>query len=530
MKKQYTILNAILIIYILSLSVGYAFLSESLTIRGVASTVEFYSGDNLPHTAVLRDTSNNRYHTATSVPTGITYSQESWNENTYTLTYNKSIDMILNTENTMDFTISFSNASVLEYTEGLSDVLTNTLNSSVSISKTVVAPNEIVDVTFSVDTKSLSPYGDDTIKASISYMLQGKRRYFNFIINLIGPKYYTFTINPTPSNAKVTINGVNTNSVSVLEGTEVSWSVSLGGYETQSRKEVVTQNITKDIKLVGRPILAQGNSEGEGSTFLNGPLAKNKVETITFEDTVEIGEGSIGSWDASAAKDGSVIAWYTDLDGNNLYELTIGGDGGVVASSLRNLFYNFTVLKRIDFNNSFDTSNAKDMYYVFGHCRELTSLDLTNFVTTSVTNMAGMFYGCSGLTSLNLSNFNTQSVTSMNSMFRECGGLTSLDLTNFVTTSVTNMAGMFYGCSGLTSLNLSNFNTQSVTNMSNMFYGCSGLTNLNIKNFAFGSIETYVLMFNHVPNSALITVKDQTAKDWVLARKSTFTNIVIATN
>ena len=60
--------------------------------------------------------------------------------------------------------------------------------------------------------------------------------------------------------------------------------------------------------------------------------------------------------------------------------------------------------------------------------------------------MLGMFYGCRNLISLDLSNFNTSSVTNMEYMFYNCKNLISLDLSNFNTSSVTSMRDMFYGC------------------------------------------------------------------------------------
>ena len=120
------------------------------------------------------------------------------------------------------------------------------------------------------------------------------------------------------------------------------------------------------------------------------------------------------------------------------------------------------IIKYIFKNN---LANAKGLFY---ECKNLISLDLSNFNTQNVTNMSTMFYGCSSLTNLNLSNFKTQNVTNMSCMFDGCSSLTNLNLSNFKTQNVTNMSGMFYECSSLTNLNLSNFNTQNVTNMNGM--------------------------------------------------------------
>ena len=66
-------------------------------------------------------------------------------------------------------------------------------------------------------------------------------------------------------------------------------------------------------------------------------------------------------------------------------------------------------------------------------------------------------------------------------MFWNCKNLTSLDLSNFNTENVTTMNDMFSGCKNLTSLNLSNFNTENVTYMEYMFYGCKNLTDVTLQ-------------------------------------------------
>ena len=143
----------------------------------------------------------------------------------------------------------------------------------------------------------------------------------------------------------------------------------------------------------------------------------------------------------------------------------------------------------------FNTQNVTDMGYMFSGCSGLTSLDLSHFNTQNVTNMGGMFSGCSGLTSLDLSHFNTQNVTDMRAMFHGCSGLTSLDVSHFNTQNVTNMVEMFYGCRRVTSLNLSHFNTKNVTNMHRMFSNCSGLTSLNLSHFNTQNVTDMSGMF-----------------------------------
>ena len=158
------------------------------------------------------------------------------------------------------------------------------------------------------------------------------------------------------------------------------------------------------------------------------------------------------------------------------------------------MFEGCSGLTSLDVSN-FNTQNVTGMGAMFGGCSGLTSLDLSNFNTQNVTNMGAMFLGCSGLTSLDVSHFDTQNVTYMGTMFLGCSGLTSLDVSHFDTQNVTNMSSMFDGCSGLTSLDVSHFNTQNVTSMREMFRGCSGLTSLDVSHFNTQNVTDMQLMF-----------------------------------
>ena len=142
------------------------------------------------------------------------------------------------------------------------------------------------------------------------------------------------------------------------------------------------------------------------------------------------------------------------------------------------------------------TSKVTNMFNMFSGCKNLTSLDLSNWNTSKVTSMSNMFYGCNNLTSLDVSNFNTSNVTNISYMFNGCNNLTSLDVSNFDTKNVTNMAAMFNGCEKLTSLDVSNWNTSKVSTMYQMFWHCYKLKMLNgANNWNVSSLENTQWMF-----------------------------------
>ncbi len=304
-----------------------------------------------------------------------------------------------------------------------------------------------------------------------------------------------------------------------------------------------------------RAILYSDNnsSASESAKFFRGAIERGKIESIKFAPTTEIGANALGSWDVSKNNDGNVIAWYTDTDNNGLYELVIGGNGGVyLPQNSSALLFNFINLKSIDFN-FVNTSNVTDMELMFYNCSKLTVLNLSGFNTSVVTNMNSMFrnctklinlnlssfdtnnvvdmkymfWKCSSIKKLNLSNFNTGNLITMMGMFQDCSSLTSLNISNFDTSNVTSMATLFRNCSSLTSLDISNFDTSNVTGMNYMFYNCSSLINLDLRNATFSQVTASYNAFNNIPSEIILYVKDQTSKNFITKVNSSLTNIQI---
>ena len=143
-----------------------------------------------------------------------------------------------------------------------------------------------------------------------------------------------------------------------------------------------------------------------------------------------------------------------------------------------------------------NTSEVRDMGYMFNGCYSLDSLDLSHFDTSKVTNMESMFCGCSSLDCIDLSHFNTSNVANMNSMFGACSGLTSLDVSGFNTANVIDMGWMFAYCTSLTSLDLNSFNTSKVKSLYGLFSGCTSLKNLKYSNFDTSNATSMEYMFS----------------------------------
>ena len=128
-------------------------------------------------------------------------------------------------------------------------------------------------------------------------------------------------------------------------------------------------------------------------------------------------------------------------------------------------------VKTLDLSG-WNTSNVKNMSYMFYCCARLESLNLSGWDTSSVKTMHGMFYHCEGLESLDLSGWDTSNVENMAWMFSCCRKIKSIDVSDWDTSNVKNMGYMFYECAKLESLDLSRWDMSNVMNMEDMFTGC----------------------------------------------------------
>lgn len=131
-------------------------------------------------------------------------------------------------------------------------------------------------------------------------------------------------------------------------------------------------------------------------------------------------------------------------------------------------------------------------FYALRKINKITGLEYLN--TSQVKNMTSMFQNCSNVTSIDVSHFVTDSVESMVSMFDGCSVLASVDLSSFNTARVKDFSRMFCYNYALTSLDLSRFDLQGVS-VSQPFYrllmDCRGLKRLKVGNNQFPTEGAY---------------------------------------
>lgn len=104
---------------------------------------------------------------------------------------------------------------------------------------------------------------------------------------------YTFTINATPADATVIINGVERSTATVDYGTTINWSVSKIGYATQTGSCVLVDDRTENVTLVE-----------EYHTFSINATPSDATVTINGEErsTLTAGYGTLVEW--SVEKEG----------------------------------------------------------------------------------------------------------------------------------------------------------------------------------------------------------------------------------
>ncbi len=238
---------------------------------------------------------------------------------------------------------------------------------------------------------------------------------------------------------------------------------------------------------------------GDNEVVFGSKISRGEVCEIDF---VKMNLASIpsGAWDVSDDQSRTIWAWIS-READGMSALKIGSENGVYANiNCSELFCKYSNVRRIEFNNLFDTSRTTDMGKMFCACKNLQNLDVSRFETKHVENMASMFLKCKSLLELELTNFKTDKVKNMSAMFDSCENLKSLDVSRFETGSVEDMNCMFAGCEALSELDVSRFDTRNVIDMSWMFDECKSLAALDVSNFKTERVTDMERMFYDCSN------------------------------
>lgn len=240
------------------------------------------------------------------------------------------------------------------------------------------------------------------------------------------------------------------------------------------------------------PILAAQNTwfSPNVSTVTRASITEIEImDSYTPDASVTV----VDTWDASAAKDGSVTCYVIGtkliISGNGSRKVYANADSRYAFSHTTpdGMFTNVTTFANANF---LDMSKCANAFFMFGGMLRLTTLNVSNWDVSICEDMSDMFAVCTSLNQIDVSNWDTSSCTNMYGMFDVCSMLSTIDVSNWDTSSCINMAFMFDRCSSLTNLDVSKWNTSNCTDMQFMFYECSSLKEIDVSNWDTSKVTT----------------------------------------
>ena len=204
------------------------------------------------------------------------------------------------------------------------------------------------------------------------------------------------------------------------------------------------------------PEVPSGAVMAANSSWYKSSTPKASITEIEIVDSYTPTGTEAESWDASAAGDGSVMAY---LNGT---KLTLAGNGTGKIYANPDASWAFSDAAAME-------ADEPDFYSAVA---SITGLELLD--TSAVTSAFGMFAGCgymagTPLTLNSLTNWNTSRMVSMSYMFA-LSGVPSLDLSGWDTRATKDMSFMLGMCEQLISIDFSGFDTSAVETMEMMFY------------------------------------------------------------
>ena len=286
-------------------------------------------------------------------------------------------------------------------------------------------------------------------------------------------------------------------------------------------EEYHTFGLNNDVKLVDNT-LTMPDRYDEYSSRIENAVFDGTIARYTASDNNTIPVFNEGyQYRSIIVKDGDVYKY-----------ILIAEDKDILPTQIS--FNSKSSLLTVEYLN---VSNVTDMHGMFYSCRNLQSINASNWDTSNVTSMSSMFQGCSNLQSLDVSGWDTGNVTNMGDIFNNCSNLQSIEgIGEWDTGKVTDMSFMFTSCNNLTSLDLSGWDTGNVTNMNSMFSNCTNLQSLdsmqNIKTdlSVNGTKLDATSLFDIIDNLANLTSSKTLTLGSALLAKLTEEQIAIAVN
>jgi surface protein len=165
--------------------------------------------------------------------------------------------------------------------------------------------------------------------------------------------------------------------------------------------------------------------------------------------------------------------------GNSQYKIKMENKEELTESTKRSLGEGKK--KKINYK---DCTTCSKGYYTAEVDGEIsTEIEITLENNAKITTMEGAFKDCKDMKSINLTEFDSSKVESMDSLFEGCKSLTAVDFgENANTKKVTSISSAFKGCKSLKTTQTDKLNLDNVEHVDQIYYGCDNLVYANLTN------------------------------------------------
>ena len=175
------------------------------------------------------------------------------------------------------------------------------------------------------------------------------------------------------------------------------------------------------------------------------------------------------------------------------------------------MFNDCKELSSIDLS-TFITSKVKTFSHMFAGCEKLTSVDV-NFDARQANDLSYLFFDCLSLQYVNMSLLKTEQEVNIDYMLYNCESLLNIDFgLNYY--DVNSMAYTFHKCINLNNINLIYFDVTDVTTMKNLFYSCKNISYLDLSSFNTNNCRIFDDMFGEC-NEMNVTIYPENNKELI---------------
>lgn len=277
-----------------------------------------------------------------------------------------------------------------------------------------------------------------------------------------------------------------------------------GTNDAQETPATNTQPVANGQTAYGEPVLMKGSEFNE---LLRQEFATATSVEFTAGRTVPKDKDRI--FDASAARDGSVIAWQ-DRDKVIISSL---GDAQIYANEDSSyLFAGHEQIERVDFGN-LNTSRTVNLSYAFADMTNLKTADFSKLDVSNARNISNIFLNDEKVEEFAVGEWNTTKIEDASGAFARTT-VEHLPVEKWNTEHLVDAASMFRETK-LSSLNLSQWDTRQLVHAEDMMYGSRELSDLQIPDFTQSQVRNLDGVLAYTGNASSVDLNKLRAPEVV---------------